>query len=106
MARAARRAASSRHPSCTPYCSKKFVIQSAPQMDRWWWIQSAPQLHTLFSGSFAMHPARQMNRWWMCLTQMQEHLVSSTKTARCSSGTPFHLDTGRPSYACPSFLNF
>ena len=36
----------------------------------------------------------------------QEHLVSSTKTARCSWGIPFHLDTGRPSYACPSFLNF
>lgn len=36
----------------------------------------------------------------------REHLVSSTKTARFSSGTPFHLDTGRPSYAWPSCLNF
>lgn len=34
----------------------------------------------------------------------RRNLVSSTKTARCSSGTPIHFETGRPSYARPSFL--
>ena len=32
-----------------------------------------------------------------CKIMHSHHLVSSTKTARFSSGVPFHLETGRPS---------